>query len=129
MLLISSILMTFANHYSIIMIGHILYTVSFLFKKMDNVILKNNLDYLQKENDYLKISNKSKIIYSVITAIIALIAGGIFAINHYMPMYLCIGICMISVLLSFCMFDIREDMPKSCQFSKKEKIIFKHILM
>ncbi len=128
MLLTSSILMTFGNHYWIIMIGHIIYTTSFLFKKMDNVILKNNLNYLKKETDYIRIANKSKIIYAIITAIIALIAGSIFAINHYMPMLLCIGICIISVLLSFCIFDSSEKEEKVHTIQKKGKIKISRIL-
>ena len=109
MLLISSILITFGNKYLIILIGYIFYQPAFLFKKMDNVVLENNLRYLKKEDNYLKMSNKSKVIYSIITMIIALIAGPIFAINSYLPMYFCICICIINVLLSFCIFDINEE--------------------
>lgn len=109
MLLISSLLMTFGNHYGIIIIGNIIYTTAFLFKKMDSVVLENNLQYLNKQDNYIKISSKAKVIYSVITTIIALIAGGVFTFNHYLPMYLCIGICVINVLLSFCIFDIKEN--------------------
>ena len=37
MLLTSSILMTFGGNYTIIMIGNIIYTTAFLFKKMDKI--------------------------------------------------------------------------------------------
>lgn len=126
MLLISSILITFGNKYLIILIGYIFYQPAFLFKKMDNVVLENNLRYLKKEDNYLKMSNKSKVIYSIITMIIALIAGPIFAINSYLPMYFCICICIINVLLSFCIFDINEEIKtnKNCKEDKKEKIKF-----
>ena len=126
MLLISSILITFGNEYLIILIGYIFYQPAFLFKKMDNVVLENNLRYLKKENNYLKMSNKSKVIYSSITMIIALISGPVFAINNYLPMYFCIGICIIDVLLSFCIFDINEEIKtnKNCKEDKKEKIKF-----
>lgn len=109
MLLCSSLLITFGNQYWMILIGYILYQPSFLFKKMDHVVLKSNLNYLKKGDDYIKIANKSNIIYSVITMIIALIAGNMFAQNHYTPMYFCIGICVINVLLSFCIFDVSEE--------------------
>lgn len=122
MLLCSSILMTFGKNYFIIVIGYILYYTAFLFKKMDNVILENNLQYLNKQDHYMKILAKAKIIYSIITTGIAFIAGSIFAIHHYLPMYLCIGICVIDFLLSFCIFDINEDAGKTNVIKKKEKI-------
>jgi len=109
MLLCSSLLITFGNQYWMILIGYILYQPSFIFKKMDHVVLKSNLNYLKKGNDYIKIANKSNIIYSVITMLIALIAGNMFAKNHYTAMYFCIGICVINVLLSFCIFDVSEE--------------------
>lgn len=128
MLLISSILMTFGNNYIIILIGHIIYICSFLFKKMDNVVLKNNLQYLKKQDDYIKISSKAKVIYAIVTTIIALTGGGIFAINHYLPMYLCIGVCIINVLLSYCIFDINEDKKKEDKSEQSPKITFSKIV-
>lgn len=128
MLLISSILMTFGNNYIIILIGHIIYISSFLFKKMDNVVLKNNLQYLNKQDDYIKVSSKAKVIYAIVTTIIALTAGGIFAINHYLPMYLCIGVCIINVLLSYCIFDINENVKKENKTNKMPKITFSKIV-
>lgn len=128
MLLTSSILMTFGGNYTIIMIGHILYTIAFLFKKMDNVVLENNLKYLHKEENYAKILSKSKVIYSIITTIIALVVGGIFAINHYLPMYLCIGTCIINVILSFCIYDINENKETIPSNTKIENIKFSKLV-
>ncbi len=122
MLLCSALLITFGNNYITIVIGYILYQPSFLFKKMEQVVLKNNLAYLNKQDDYIKLANKAHIIYAIITMIIALIAGSIFAINHYMPMYLCIGICMINILLSFCIFDINGSQKRVEKTETKEKI-------
>lgn len=128
MLLTSSILMTFGESYLIIMIGHIIYITASLFKKMDNVVLKNNLKYLHKQESYAKILSKSKVIYSVITTIIALVIGGIFAINHYLPMYLCIGTCIINVILSFCIYDLNENKETIPLITKIEKIKFSKLV-
>ena len=128
MLLTSSILMTFGESYIIIMIGHIIYITASLFKKMDNVVLENNLKYLHKEENYAKILSKSKVIYSIITTIIALVVGGIFAINHYLPMYLCIGTCIIDVILSFCIYDINENKETIPSTTKIEKIKFSKLV-
>lgn len=128
MLLTSSILMTFGGNYTIIMIGHIIYITASLFKKMDNVVLENNLKYLHKEKNYAKILSKAKVIYSIITTIIALVIGGIFAINYYLPMYLCIGTCIINVILSFCIYDINENKETIPSTTKIEKIKFSKLV-
>lgn len=127
MLLCSSLLITFGSHYSIIAIGYVLYQPAFLFKKMDHVVLKNNLTYLKKENEYINVANQAKVIYSVITMIISLIAGGIFVINHYMPMYLCIGICVINIIMSFCIFDSGQKKQNTEQETKKTHMKFSEI--
>lgn len=121
MFLCSSLLITFGNHYIAIIIGFMLYQPAHLFKKMEQVALKNNLTYLNKQDDYIKLANKAHTIYAVITMVIALIAGGIFAINHYLPMYFCIGICVINVLLSFCIFDVGETTQIMDDNKKKVK--------
>ncbi len=129
MFLCSSLLITFGNHYIAIMVGFMLYQPAFIFKKMEQVVLKNNLAYLNKQDEYFKIANKAHIIYAVITMIIALIAGGIFAINHYLPMYFCIGICVINVLLTFCIFDVGETTQVIKENQKKEKTKLSNIII
>ena len=65
MLLTSSILMTFGESYIIIMIGHIIYITASLFKKMDNVVLENNLKYTSRNLVYchFAIFKKQKTLY------------------------------------------------------------------
>ena len=106
MLLTSSILITFAPFYFLIAIGHILYTVSFLLISMNKIILKNNLKVLEKSDEYIKYSTKGTTIYSIITAIIALISGPLFNINPYLPMYCCIAFCIINVIFSIFISDV-----------------------
>lgn len=128
MLLCSSILITFSNDYLGIIMGYILYQPSFLFKKMEDVVIENNLQYLNKQGNYIKISSKAKVIYAIITTIIAFIAGGIFAFNHYLPMYLCIAICVLNVLLSFCIFDANDKEQNICKNRKRERIKFSKLI-
>lgn len=125
-LLLSSIIITVGKSYYILMLGQVLYTISFLFKTMDNVILKNNLEYLDKNDEYIKYKNKSSIIYSTVTMIIALFAGYLFKINYYLPMYLCIAICVLNVIISF---RLTEEKPEeSSKKTKNNKISFSKII-
>ena len=110
MLLVASIIITFFNSFETIMIGQIVYTLANIFLAMSSVMLKNNLIYIHKQDDYIKILNKGNVIYSIITTIIAGCSGYLFKINYYLPMYLCIVVCIINVLLSFI---LTEKIPKN----------------
>ena len=57
---------------------------------MDHIILRRDLEYLHEENKFFTIATKGTLIYSIITMIISLIAGLIFNLNNYLPMYICI---------------------------------------
>ena len=119
LLLCSAILLTFANKYLIILLGHILYDSAFLFKNMDNVILRKNLKYANKEKDYIKIQNKSSFIYSLITMLIAFTVGFLFNINNYLPMILCISFCILSVILSNFLYEYKNN--KNDEIKEKQK--------
>ncbi len=118
MFLIASLLLTISNTYILILIGYIIYTLAFLFKNMENVILKRNLEYIGKRNDYIKLQQKSSLIYSVITMIIALISGYLYNINNYLPMILCILFCFFNFILSHFLYEYKDNVTEV----KKEKI-------
>lgn len=107
-LLISACLITFSPNYIGVAIGRVLYELSFIFERMVAISLKNNLIYQNRADDYKKMLNKGYTIYAAITLIIAFISGPIFNINNYLPMYLCIIVCVIGFIMSFEMFDISE---------------------
>lgn len=109
LLLCSSLLITFSNKYFIILFGHILYDTAFIFKNMDNVILRKNLKYENREKDYIKMQNKSSFIYSFLTMLIAFIAGFLFNINNYLPMILCILFCVLNIFLSNFLYEYKSD--------------------
>ena len=93
MLFIGAILITFGSSFITIVIGEIFYNVAFLFKGMDNIILRRNLKYQNNESDFIRIQNRSSLVYAISTMICSFIAGYIFNINNYLPMIICIIIC------------------------------------
>ena len=119
-LLISACLITFSPSYIGVAIGRILYELSFIFRNMLTISLKNNLIYQNRADDYKKMLNKGYTIYAAITLIIALISGPIFNINTFLPMYLCIIFCVIGFIMSFEMFDISET--HKIESNEKEQI-------
>lgn len=134
MLLISVLCITFGNFY-IIMLGFVLELIAFVFNDMINIILRNNLKLLNRDNEYIKYKNKSFLIYSILTAIIALLASYLFNLNHYLPMFFCAGSCMIIFLMSLFISDVKtistEKFKEKSDFGKsilRNKIILNIIL-
>lgn len=129
LLLIASIIITFAKSFWVVMVGQILFTIAFIFKSMDNIILKNNLLHLNKEDDFIKYKNKASIIYSIVTTIIALSSGYLFKINNYLPMYLCILSCIINLIISLM---LTEEIPNKEYFkedNKQKKVKFNYTII
>lgn len=128
-LLLGSIILTFGKSYCTVMLGQVLYAVSYLFKSMDNVMLKNNLAYLGKQDDYIKYKNKANIAYSIYTTITALSAGHLFNINHYLPMYLGIAVCLINVFISFKLNDENDSLTENIIDREEKKVNFTSLIL
>ena len=133
LLLVSAVLITFGNSYVIILLGRVTYEIAWVFKNMETIVLKNNLIVEEKEQDFMKERNKATTLYAIFTAIIAFIAGNLFNYNNYLPMYLCIFICLITLVMSFSIKDIsindrliQSKENKKHKFSKK--ILFMFVL-
>lgn len=127
MLLISSILITFGGSFYIIAIGQLVYDISFVLKNMESISLRNNLEYLHKPERYMAIRGRSNTIYASVTFLIALIAGKLFNISPYFPMYLCILFCVITCILSFTFYEVKtsegeEKNKKTVRKVKKSKL-------
>ena len=106
MMLIGATLITLGNNFGVIMIGEIFYNIAFLFKGMDSIILRRNLKYLKSEDNFIRIQNRSSLIYAISTMICSFIAGYIFNISNYLPMILCIIICCINIAFSSLLYEV-----------------------
>lgn len=112
LLLCSAVAITFGNNYIIVLLGQILTEIAFAFKSMDNVILRKNLKYLNETNTYINYQNKKTLIYSGITMFISIIAGSLFNINNYLPMLLCIGVCVINVIMANFFYEYNDRLEE-----------------
>ena len=105
MMLLSSFLLTFGRGYVFIAIGKIVYESSFIFHNMESVILKNNLEVIEKSDDFVKIKARQNTIYSVITMLISFVASILFNWFNYLPMILCMAFCLVVFIMSFYIKD------------------------
>ena len=106
--------------------------IAIMFLNMDEIILKNNLNAVNRKDDYYKIRNKSKIMYSIITLCTSLVAGSLFNINHYLPMYLSIIIYVLLIGLAFMYYEakttIQSETKENSKKIKMTSVIFLVIL-
>lgn len=108
-LLLSAVLLTFGNTFSVLVLGRLFHEIAFVVKNMEGIMLKNNLIYVGRQDEYVTIRNQSNVAYAVITAVIALGAGFLFNVNHYLPMILNILLCLFCFFLSLTMKDVTAN--------------------
>ena len=121
LMLASASLFTFSDNIILFAIAEILYETSFIFKCVDQVVLNNNLVYFNKSNEFIKIKTKATTIYSIATMIATLIGGFLFNVNPYLPMFICILICLINFVMSHFIYEVDWDDE---QKTKEKKIGF-----
>lgn len=128
MLIIASLLLTFGKSFIAMLLYKSIHELAVMFLNMDEIILKNNLKKVDRRDDYFKIRNKSKIIYSIITLFTALVAGKMFNIDHYLPMYLSIIIYVLVLGTAFLYYEAKtedeEEVKKEHTKIKVTTIIF-----
>lgn len=131
LLLLASVLLTFGPNYITLVLGEIIYEISFTFQNMSNAILKNNLELQNKNNDYIKLKTNSNTIYATVTMIISFIASIMFNINNYFPMICCILFCFICFILSFYIVDFSnfDKIKKETSTTYKRKIKYSKIII
>lgn len=124
LILIASTVLTFGKSFVSMLVYRTIFEIAFMFITMDKILLKNNLISLNKEEDYYKIRNRSKIMYAIITMVTALLSGFLFNLNNYLPMYLSIIIYFIMLMLSFLYYktNINTDNEKEIKKDGKLKV-------
>lgn len=120
MLLIASLILTFGKSFIAMLLYKTIHELAVMFLNMDEIVLKNNLKALDRKDDYFKIRNKSKIIYAIITLFTALVAGQMFNINNYLPMYLSIIIYIVVLGTSFLYYEAKGNDELEINKGKKK---------
>ena len=120
LIFISAILFTISKQLIFFVIAEILYEVSFVFKCVDTVVLNNNLIYEKRENEFIKIKSKATTIYSIATLIATAVGGVLFNINPYLPMIICIFICLCNTIMANFLYEAEINNEKTI-IKKKNK--------
>lgn len=105
LLLLASVSITFGRSYLWIAAGRVMHGMAAVFNSASYVALENNLELMDKSEDYLRVRTAGTTVYSVITMVISFVASQMFNWNHYLPMYGCIATCAAGFVLSFFLED------------------------
>ncbi len=119
LLVLTSFILTFGKSFPLMLLYKSINEIAVMFLNMDEIILKNNLKAVGRNEDYYKIRNKSKIMYSIITLFTALVAGQLFNTNHYLPMYLSIIIYILLSVVAFLYYEAKTQKTKIEEKSNK----------
>lgn len=107
-LLLSAVLITFAPQYPLVVAGRLFHDIAIVFQGIVSITLLNNLQLVDKEEEFTLLRTRGITIYSVLTMIIALVAGALFNFNPYLPMYGCVLAAAIGFVLSLYMKDYSD---------------------
>ena len=104
-LLLSAIFITFGKSYYLVLLGRIFHDVAAIFKSASIVALENNLDLIERRDEFVRYRTSANTVYAVITMLISFVASYMFNLNNYLPMIGCITTCTLGFILSLFMKD------------------------
>lgn len=122
LLLISAVILTFANKFWIICTYRVVYAIAYMFLHMALIVLKNNLSSVNRGDDYFRIRNKTKIMYSITTMATAILSGYLFNLNNYFPMFLQIALCVIMLVMSYLFFEAKTKETREKRQDENTKV-------
>lgn len=95
--------------------------LAFMFWNMTSVLLRNDLIYLGKKNEYYAVRNKAKVMYGITTMITALILGYLFNVNKYLPIYISLVMYFILFIISFIFYEVQVKDTNNSEEIKTNK--------
>ena len=104
-LLLSAVTITFGKSYLLVLLGRVFHDVAVIFKSASIVALENNLEMLDRKDEFVRYRTKANTVYAVITMLISFVASFMFNLNNYLPMIGCITTCLVGFILSLLMSD------------------------
>lgn len=107
-LLMSAVFITFGKSYYLVLLGRVFHDVAAIFRNASIVALENNLDLIDKRDDFVRLRTSGNTVYALITMLIAFVASFMFNLDHYLPMIGCITTCALGFVLSLFMKDCSD---------------------
>lgn len=121
LLLIYMIILIFSPNMIWIAIANVFCAFGYDLKNItEGNLLYDSVSTRGGDGIYTKIDSKGASGYYILDTVLSVIAGYLFVINNYIPMYICLGFLVVSTILSFKFKDIYKGKKKKNEesFSK-----------
>jgi len=121
-LLLSAVFITFGKGYFLVLLGRIFHDIAVILRNASVVALENNLDVVNRKEDFVTVRTAANTVYSVITMLISFVASYMFTLNNYLPMIGCITTCAIGFVITLFMKDFSPYNKISYKSAPKSKV-------
>lgn len=129
LMLLSALCFTFGGNYYWIVCGKLLHDMSAIFRSTLFITLENNLELIDKRQDYVLMRTKANTVYAVITMAISFVASLMFNLHPYFPMACCIAVCVVSCVLSYSIADYSSYDKISRKKKARTKITYSKFIV
>lgn len=102
-----------------LIISNIFLAFAFVVKSMaESNLLYDSLENTSNKHEiFSKYESKSASGYFFLDAITSLFTGFLYVVNPYLPLYICLLVCVITVILSFCLKEIPTSLSEKIKNS------------
>lgn len=121
-LFIASVLLTFGTEYAVFIVAMVFQALAVVLMAIRDVLIQDNLSHIHKSEEYLRVSSRAHLIYTVISMLASLVVGLFFNKWSYLPMILGIIICGIAVIMSFFIYDIEDRNASAAEVNKNDSV-------
>lgn len=121
-LFIASILLTFGTEYAVFIVAMVFQALAVVLMAIRDVLIQDNLSHIHKSEEYLRVSSRAHLIYTIISMLASLVVGLFFNKWSYLPMILGIIICGIAVIMSFFIYDIEDRNASAAEVNKNDSV-------
>ena len=116
----AALLLTFGSTFAVAVVGQSIYLAAGSFQEMATVIAKKAAERDPAHVDYMQLMSTTGVIFSVISLIGAVSMSRLYEINKNLPMYICIGFCLISCVLAYFISRYDEEDTKESLSTRRE---------
>lgn len=107
-----------------IILANLLFAIGYTIKNLcESSLLSECLEDEKNANSqFSKISGKGSAFHYIFDAVSGVTTGFLFVYNHYLPLFICLFICILTILLAFSFEEYTERKVKNKKVKKESKV-------
>lgn len=112
-----------------IILANLLFAIGYTIKNLcESSLLHECIEYSKNANSqFSKISSKGSAFHYIFDAVSSIATGFLFVYNHYLPLFICLFICILTILLAFSFDEYTNRKQKNIAAKEKKRFNFNYI--